>query len=672
MHSPLFHTVESNWRPPKMADLPDWSLAKRVAIDCETRDPDLKKTGPGGGRTPESYITGVSFAIEDGPKHYLPIRHEGGDNLPVEEVLRYLAYQGTCFKGDIVGANLSYDIDFLAADDVRFTKARYFRDIQVADPLIYELHASYSMAKIAQRWDCQGKNEDMLRRAAQDYGVNPKSGMWRLPARFVGEYAEQDSTLPLDILRKQEREIDRQELWDIYNLESRLLPLLVKLRRRGVRVDTEHLARMERWAMDEELRLLADIKYHTGRQLSLDQVTNPTFLAPVFDAIDVKMGTTATGKASVDIDWMATIDHPVVRSIERARKMNKLRNTFCASVNTHMINGRIHCTFNQLRMAKQEGGFSSDDSQGAAYGRLSCQNPNLQQQPARDDFSARWRAIYLPEEGQQWASNDFSSQEPRMTIHYASRSRSVIGEEAWRSALAARETFRENPRTDPHGMTGQMIHGRVPTKAERSAAKTVFLGLCYGMGGPKLCRQLGLPTKWVVRNIGDTWEERSKVFAFGTPEADDLMRIGQEPVEVAGEEGAQFLHLFDQKVPYVRKLAKAVEGKAKRVGCVRTILGRLCHFPTDEYGNYEWTHKALNRLIQGSGADQTKKAMLDLDAAGHHIIIQVHDEIALSVGQEAEAHSAARLMESAVRIDLPTVVDVEIGPSWGHSMGYTE
>lgn len=670
MHPPLFHTVESTWQPPKLCDLPDWSNAKRIAIDTETKDPNLKKTGPGGGRTPDSYITGISFSIEDGPSHYLPIRHQGGDNLPVEEVLRYMAYQAASFKGILVGANLGYDLDFLASDDVRFTKVKFFRDIQVADPLLYELHQHYSMGHIAARWGEQGKNEDLLRAAAQEYGVDPKSGMWQLPARFVGAYAEQDAVLPLNILRKQEREIDKKNLWQIYDLESRLLPLLVKLRRRGVRIDMKHLDFMESWALAEERQMLKNIHTETGRLLSLDQVTNPRYLAPIFDAIGVTMPTTNTGKASVDRDWMKTQEHPVVRFIERARKINKLRNTFVASVRKHMINGRIHCTFNQLRMAKEEGGLDSDESQGAAFGRLSCQNPNLQQQPAREDYSAMWRAIYLPEEGQLWASNDFSSQEPRMAIHVACRARSTLGQDAWETAIAARDTFRKNPRTDNHAMTGEMIYGRPPTKLERSHAKTVFLGLCYGMGGAKLCKQIGLPTRWVVRNLGLTWEERMQVFEYGTPEADALIKQGQQPYEAAGEEGQRFLELFDQKVPYVKKLAKAVESKAKRIGEVKTYLGRLCHFPQDQYGNYEWTHKALNRVIQGSGADQTKKAMLDLDAAGFDIMIQVHDEIAMSVNHKSEAEEAARIMEHTIELEVPTVVDVEIGESWGHSMGY--
>ena len=215
-------------------------------------------------------------------------------------------------------------------------------------------------------------------------------------------------------------------------------------------------------------------------------------------------------------------------------------------------------------------------------------------------------------------------------------------------------------------MMGKMIHGRMPSKKERSEAKTIFLGLCYGMGGKKLCIQLGLPLKWVIRDINDKY----RFVEYGTEEAEMLERQGQEPFQVSGDEGDNLIRLFDQKVPYVRALAKAVEAKAAKTGSIRTIRGRHCHFPPSDTGGFMWTHKALNRLIQGSSADQTKKALVLLFKEGFNPLAQIHDEIALSVKTEAEAHAAAEIMENAVPLKIPSVVDVEIGESWGHSMGY--
>lgn len=654
MQFPLFTTVQSNWTPPDLNALPSWEGAKRVAIDCETRDPDLKKLGPGAGRRPNSYITGISFAIEDGPGGYLPIRHEGGDNLPVEAVLRYFRDQAKVFTGDIVGANLPYDLDFLAGDGIEFSRARFFRDIQIADPLICELHDSYSMQAIAQRWGFDGKNEAMLRAAASDYKIDPKKDMWKLPARFVGAYAEEDTRLPLNILRRQEREIDDQDLWRVYDLESRLLPVLTKLRRRGVRIDTDRLEQIERWAYAKEAEALARVRAATGVKIAVGDVWKPEALAPALEYIGIRLNKTSTGKPSIDKELLGSIDHPVADALERARKVNKLRTTFAGSVRDHMVNGRIHCTFNQLRKQKDD----EEGTAGAAYGRLSCQNPNLQQQPARDDFAPMWRAIYLPEEGELWASNDYSQQEPRMAVHYACLARDLIGQHAWQSAIAARDAYRNDPNTDNHQMMADMAG------IKRKDAKEIYLGLSYGMGGAKMCRKLGLPTMRAVRG------PRFQLFDVNSPEGKRLVEEGARRFEAAGPEGQRLLDTFDSKVPFVKKLAKACEARAKAVGYITTLSGRRCRFPKDRDGNFDWTHKGLNRLIQGSSADQTKAAMVALDAAGFDMIIQVHDEIAFSIRDPKEGEAAAEIMRTCVPLELPSKVDVEVGPTWGHSMGW--
>lgn len=655
IQAPLFTTVSSSWRPPDLNALPSWAEAKRVAIDCETRDPTLKELGPGAGRRKDSYITGISFAIEDGPGAYLPIRHDGGDNLPLESVLRYLREQAATFRGDVVGANLPYDIDFLAGDGVEFKSVRFFRDIQIADPLINELHDSYSMQSIAQRWGFDGKNEELLRAAAVDYGINPKKDMWLLPARFVGPYAEEDTRLPLNILRRQEREIEDQDLWRVYDLESRLLPVLVKLRRRGVRVDLDRLAQVERWALEREQEALAAVYQATACRIAVGDVWKPEALAPALESLGVKLRKTSQGKFNIDQNVLDAINHPVAEHIARARKVNKLRTTFAASVRNHLVGDRIHCTFNQLRKQKDD---ESEGMAGAAYGRLSCEHPNLQQQPARDDFAPMWRSVYLPEEGRLWASNDYSQQEPRMAVHYASISKPQIGQFAWEKACEARDKYRNDPTTDNHQMMADMAG------IKRKAAKEIYLGLSYGMGGAKMCRKLGLPTMMAVRG------PRGRLYDVSSPEGQRLLAEGARKFEAAGPEGQALLDTFDSKVPFIKRLAKACEARAKQVGYITTLSGRRCRFPVDKDGNYDWTHKALNRLIQGGSGDQTKEAMVATDAAGFDLIIQVHDEIALSVTDHAEAERAAQIMRTCTPLELPSKVDVEVGRSWGHSMGY--
>lgn len=645
--------VSEIWAPPKLSDLPSWEGAKRVAIDCETRDPTLKKFGPGAGRFPNSYITGVSFAIEDGPCGYLPIRHEEGGNLDEEGVLNYLREQAKYFKGDIAGANLQYDLDYLAGEGVEFKSKRFFRDIQVAAPLLNELHFSYSMDSIAERLGIEGKDETKLNKIAEERGLNPKSDMWKLHSQYVGEYAEQDARLPLEILRKQERQIEQQDLWNIYDLESKVLPVLVKMRRRGVRIHTGRLEKIEEWAIKAAEESLELVRHETGINIAVADIMKAKALVPALEYLGVKIKRTPTGKPKVDTDAFDSIDHPVAQALKYARKVAKLKTTFAQSVRNHMINGRLHCTFNQLKREANSG----DGTSGAAYGRLSCQNPNLQQQPARDAFAQMWRSIYLPEEGQLWAANDYSQQEPRMAIHYACLSQEVIGTEAWNAAIAARDLYRKDPNADSHQMMADFA------KTERDAAKAIFLGLCYGMGGPKMCESLGLKTMISVKN------RRGYMIGVDTPEGQRLAEGGARRWRVAGVEGQAIIDKFNAAVPFVKKMARACDKKAAATGHIKTIAGRRCRFPQDAEGNFNWTNKGFNRLIQGSSADQTKMAMVACDDAGFDLIIQVHDEIAFGVQNPEEAEAAAEIMRNCTPLQLPSKVDVELGTSWGHSKG---
>lgn len=646
LQMPLF-APESQWSPPSLGSLPSWADAKRVCVDVETKDPHLKQLGIGVRRG--GFITGVSFTIEDGPSAYLPMRHEGGDNLDERQVLAYLRDQAKVFKGDLVGANLQYDLDYLLEDEVDFKEVRYFRDIQIADPLIYELHHSFSLQNIAERNGLPGKDVSLLEEAARVYGVDPKSGMWRLPARYVGPYAEADTQQPLLIMRRQERRIDDEDLWGVWNLESRVLPCLVRMRRRGVRVDLEKLRQVEEWSMTQEAEALARVKHHTGHSIAIGDVWKAGALAPALEAIGIKLEETSTGQPQIDKFLLGGIDHEVAKSIGWARKVNKLRTTFAASVRNYMVNGRIHCTFNQIAREDEKG-----DQKGARYGRLSCVDPNLQQQPSRDEFAQMWRSIYIPEEGCEWVANDYSQQEPRWTTHFAA----VMD---LPKARVAAQAYWDDPNLDNHQFMADL------TGLPRKYAKNLYLGLCYGEGGAKLSRDCGLPTRWALAS--GRGRERRVSYHATREEALEARREVEDGYmfEAAGEEGQEIIDRFDNRAPFIKQLAKKAEAQAKKNGFIKTIGGRKLHFPQKPDGSYDWTHKALNRLIQGSSADQTKEALVELDAAGHFIQLQVHDEIDGSVSNRDEAYAMAAVMRDIRKAEVPFRVDTEIGPSWGEA-----
>lgn len=647
MQLPLWKP-ESEWRPTPISELPSWAGAKRIGLDVETCDPTLKQLGIGTRRG--GFIAGVSFAIEDGPSFYLPARHEQGDNLDPGQVFGYLSDQMKAFDGDYVGANLSYDYDYLLEEGMKFHPEAKFRDIQIADPLINELHDSYSLDNIAKRYGLPGKDEELLRQAAQAYGVDPKGSMWRLPARFVGAYAMADVVQPLLTLRRQERHISDLNLQQIWDLETDVLPVLVHMRRRGVPVNEDRLREVEEWSLTQEAEALRLVKDQTGCQIKVGDVWKADALAPALQYIGVKLTETSTGKPSIDKDVLGDIDHSVAKALAWARKVNKLRTTFAASVRTYMINGKIHCTFNQIARQTEKG-----DQRGARFGRLSATDPNMQQQPSRDEFAEMWRSIYgSPHKDELWSSNDYSQQEPRWTTHFAA-------EMNLEGAREAAKAYHDDPDLDNHQFMADL------TGLPRKQAKNIYLGLCYGEGGAKLCRELGLPTRWAV-SIGDRGN-RQIMYAETREEILEIKRVrsGGFVWEAAGEEGQRILDTFDERAPFIRKLSKAASKRASQRGYITTGGGRRLNFPQRQDGSYDWTHKSLNRLIQGTSADQMKKAVVEIDRAGYWLMLQVHDETDSLVGSHKEADEIGAIMRDIVPARVPFKVDTEVGPSWGEA-----
>ena len=615
---------KTSWAPPAVSSLPAFLGARRVAVDVETHDPKLKELGPGVRRG--GYMVGVAVAIEDGPSFYLPFAHQGGDNLDQEKVLRYLKDNFTLFKGVLVGTNLSYDLDYMMEAGIGFPKVSWFRDVQIAEGLIDELQQRYGLDAIAQRYGLAGKDTDDLDEAVKGYSLkgSTASNIWRLPARHVAAYAQRDVTLPLELLRRQERVIEEQSLGTIWDLESRVMPVLLRMRRRGVRFSHDRLDAVDAWSQREEQKALDVVYKETGVRIPLGEVWGATNFASALDAIGVKCPFGDNGKPSVDADWLKSVKHPATDAMLRARRVNKVRTTFVQSIRDYGVNGRIHCGMNQLKREKEDG-----DTGGAAFGRLSSEHPNMQQQPARDpEIGPMWRGLFLPEEGEQWACLDYSQQEPRLLTHYAALT------ECQGAAEAAR-MYRDDPKTDNHAMMAKL------SGLPRSQAKEIYLGLCYGMGSAKLAHKLGLPTVWIYSKR----QERM--------------------IEVAGDEGASVLERFNDRVPYVQQLSKKCEARARERGYLTTVLGRRCRFPQKADGTFDWTYKALNRLIQGSAADQTKAAMVAVDAAGLWIMLQVHDELDLSITAHEEAERAAKIMREVVALLVPSKVDIEVGPSWG-------
>lgn len=643
---PMFPTVGSPYTLPNLVELPSWRTAARVCVDVETRDPDLgrdkdsRNLGPGVRRDPRTnYVVGIGFAIEDGPAYYLPVRHATGENLPESAVWKYLQNAAADFRGILVGAGLDYDLDWLARYGVEFSGASWIRDVFVTAPILDELQMRYSLDAIAKRADLPGKDEARLRAAAANWNVNPKRGLWILPPCDVEPYALYDVRTPLAILRKHERAIEDEDLNQIYDLESRLLPILVRMTRRGVALDMDRVGELDRWAAGRETEALQELERETGVRLrpagALDgedsgDVWKADMCARALTSAGVIVHRTPkTGQPSVtDALLSKNVDVPAATALLRARKANKLRTTFAKSFLAHQVNGRLHCTFNQMKRDSEDG-----DLRGARTARLSAEHPNLQQQPGERDPEAgkMIRRCFVPDEGKLWASVDYSQQEPRLAVHYAYRSGCRGAEEAVRR-------YRDNPNTDFHTFMAEI------TGLRRRLAKDVFLGSIYGMGGAKLCKfYLNLPTKMI-------WSERMR-----------------KEIEVAGEEGQEIRDKFNTGAPWAREISDKVSNVVKTRGYVVTLGGRKLRFPSRPDGTFDWVHKGLNTLIQGSAGVQTKMAMVAAEAAGFELQLQEHDELDASVNSREHGEELARLMENVVKLEVPVVAHAKVGTSWGEA-----
>lgn len=616
----LFPSLKTEWIAPDV--FPDLSSADAIAIDLETCDPGMKTSGPGW-PTKNGYIVGFALAV-DGWKGYFPIRHGGGGNLDEKRVRTFVqtVLDLPCEK---IFFNAAYDVGWLKAEGFRINGR--IIDAMIAAALIDENRFSYSLNALGFDYLQETKSEQGLRDAAKEFGVDPKGELYKLPAMYVGEYAEQDAALTLKLWQFFKIEIIKQELESIFQLESDLCPHLIDMTLRGVRFDQARAEQTMAAFKKKESDALAQIKSQSG--LSLD-IWASASIAKAFDKLGIEYPKTEKGAPSFTKSFLAHHPHPVAKAIVDAREYNKANGTFIEALMSYAKHdGRIHGHINQLR----------SDEGGTVSGRLSMANPNLQQIPARHpEIGPAIRSLFLPEEGETWASLDFSQQEPRLAVHYAK----LLD---LKGADKAAEAYITNPETDFHQTVADMAG------IGRKQAKTIGLGLLYGMGKAKMAGELDLST----------------------------------------EEAGELIAKFHELVPFMKGLVTAVQQRVDHPasnGSIRTLLGRRCRFnlwePTEfglhkplpreqavlEYGprlKRAYTYKGLNRLIQGSAADQTKRSMLACVEAGKLPLLQVHDELCLSVKDPQEANKFSQAMMDCVKLEVPSKVDVECGPSWGEA-----
>ena len=649
-----------------------------VAVDLETYDPNLKTHGSGA-IIGKGKVCGIALAYDD-KKFYFPMAHKE-DEGPASNLAPSLVWRSLnkkIFQNEKVKKvfhNAMYDVCWIRAVTGMMLKGPIY-DTMIAASIIDENRPRYSLDSLAKDYLGESKYKgDLTDRALEEHGVSdPMSNMHLLPHDLVKDYAEQDVNLTLQLWKKFEKIIktpvntkskNKKTLENIFDLETRLFPCLVEMRFKGVRVDEEKAKLLGGDLKKEQAKIIEAIKKETKISVDIWAADSIQPLLEQQKITDYKV-TPKTGRVSITKSYLESHPNKYLKMIAKARQLDKLFNTFVHGILKFVHKGRIHAEINQIRSEKG----------GTVTGRFSMSNPNLQQIPSRRDQGNKIRGLFLPEENHKWASFDYSQQEPRLVVHYALKN-------GLHGADDMADEYNKNPNTDFHEIVAKMA------KITRKQAKTINLGLFYGMGKTKLARSL----------------------------------------ELEDDEAKELFNQYHTKVPFVRKLSNGLQDFAEKNKNIFTLEDRFCRFDRWEPVNKEWnaekgvfeiseykevegkkqivrssvpilkreeaenrylankvrnqevndpncknfedyyrpafTYKALNRLIQGSAADMTKKAMVLLFEAGIVPHIQIHDELCFSIKTEDEAKKIKEIMENAIKLKVPNKVDYDSGPNWG-------
>ena len=614
--------IDSDWNiPPEFPDLTGYS---EVAVDLETKDPNIKNLGPGWARK-DGHIIGIAVAAGE-YKGYFPIRHENGHNLDPKFALKWLKKQMSVPEMKVIMHNATYDAGWMRAEGIEI-KGRII-DTMITGALVDENRWSFGLDAMARDYAGIRKDEKMLKAAAKAWGIDPKAEMWQLPPMYVGAYAERDAVATLKLWQFLKVKLEEEQLWEIWNIETDLIPCMLDMRSNGVRVDLDKASKNKKLIRGKANELRRGIEKQAGGDVDIWASAS---IAKMFDKLGLEYPRTDKGAPSFNKGYLSSHPSKVCQDLVKLREFDKADSTFIDSILRHETNGRIHTELHSTRR----------DEGGTVTGRFSSSNPNLQQIPARDkDIKKLIRGLFIPEDGYKWGSFDYSSQEPRLLVHFAAS----VGD-------MPRQDLLEDI-VDQYNTSDVDLHQMVADLAgiTRKEAKAVNLGIMYGMGVAKLANQ----------------------------------------IDVDPDTAKELLQQHRDKVPFVKALAEMASRRAAGNGQIRTLLGRKCRFhlwepktfgagkplPHDEalkeYGGVSgagirraFTYKALNRLIQGSAADQTKKAMLDCYKEGFTPMLTVHDELCFNIESPEQTARIKEIMETGVNLKVPSKIDVDIQDDWG-------
>ena len=633
----------SDWCAP--TQLPDLRRAGVIALDLETKDDRLRADKGSGWATGEGHIAGVSVAYRVGGEiraHYIPLRHPETQNFDVEQVyhwLRDLIASGV----RIVTQNGLYDWGWLRTEaGILMPPSERLEELGALATIVDENRLRYSLEALCKWRGLPGKDDSSLKEGAAALGLKkrekPAAHIWRMPARYVGPYAEQDASSTLLLFESLDPVLDRENTRAAYRLEVDLLPMVLEMRRRGIRIDVAAAEQARDHLLQKRDAIFTELSEKLGANVGMDEIGRTKWLAETFERHGIAYPRTKKGNPSFTggtSGWMPRHEHWLPRLIVRADKLNNAAINFLQGyILDHVTGGRVHAEIHPHR--SDEGGTRSL--------RFSYSKPPLQLMTAHDEEIAPLiRGVFLPEQNEVWAKPDISQQEFRFIVHFAEQLKLPRAEEAG-------DRYRENPDTDFHQLVSDW------TGIVRQQAKNTNFAKAFGAGVRKFAAM-----------IGKSENEAATIYA-----------------------------LYDRELPFVNALAKHCERQANRVGYLELYDGARRHWSawvawadwTKGAGpcsreeaerriadpDHPWygrgplrradTHKALNALIQGSAARHTKLWMRAVWHEGVVPMLQMHDSLDCSVSSPEQAELVAQLAREVVTLTVPIRVDLAYGRSW--------
>lgn len=568
--------------------------ASEVAFDVETTDLDPIRAD----------LVGVGFCIEPKKAWYVPLNGSLGKE-------RALAAFKTIFKHKtgFYGHNVKYDFQVLCSYGVEPKKISF--DTMLASYLLYSQSRQHSLEHLALHYLGHTKNpiKTLLHEGKEQLTMD------LVPIQNVCSYCCLDVDLTCQLKMRLEEELkERKLLHLLYDLELPLLQILANMERHGIFVDVGVLQEMSKDLVQKITSLEKEIYEIAGVEFNLN---SPKQLGSVLqDKLGLHLGKkTATGQVSTNVDVLEELarKEPIARKILEFRSIEKLRSTYVDALPL-LINPktrRVHCSFNQSV---------------AATGRLSCQNPNLQNIPVRTPLGREIRRAFKPElDGWSYLSADYSQIELRLLAHLSEDPNLL-------------HAFQNDE--DIHSFTAALIFDKKVvdvTKEERSRAKTVNFGIIYGQQAYGLAKELGISV----------------------------------------HEAAGFIEAYFARYKRVHEFLEECKKKARLSGRAVTITGRERDIPDIHSKNQllrvQAERLAINTPIQGFAADLIKQAMLLVDARirkGHklsYMILQIHDELLFEVPDfelmDME-HIVRSSMQNVIKLKVPLKVDIAVGKNW--------